>query len=130
MFQKHEDSTLQADAWNDSQVRQRDTLEELDEFAQWFETEQQKYWEANNVPKEQREELGLSKIVREQRDNQVPDDGVKRGNLSEARVKVDRAKETEMFSFVNIMQGKSDLWQKISEFYGIDEGFPSETLYA
>ena len=50
-------------------VRQKSTIDELDEFAQWFEAEQRKADIANGVPESERTDLGLSKTVAEARDN-------------------------------------------------------------
>ena len=50
VFEKHadiktgaiSDSGMQMDAWSNPKVRQKSTLDEIDEFAVWFETEQKK----------------------------------------------------------------------------------------
>ena len=49
--------------YNNEKLRQKPMIEELDEFAKWFEAEQQRNWEENNTPQEERIDIGLSKIV-------------------------------------------------------------------
>jgi hypothetical protein len=59
---KH-DHGMQLNAWEDKSVRHKSITEELDEFAKWFEAEQKKHWDLNNVPHDKREDIGLSKMV-------------------------------------------------------------------
>jgi hypothetical protein len=40
-------------AWENSNVRQKTVLDELDEFSKWFEDLQQKHYKDKNVPKEE-----------------------------------------------------------------------------
>ena len=58
-----EDNGMTMNAWENSNVRQKTVLDELDEFSKWFEDLQQKHYKDKNIPKEEQEELGLSKMV-------------------------------------------------------------------
>ena len=78
VFEKHKDhvvsgeqfdGSMSMDAWMNPKVRQKSTLDEIDEFAQWFEAEQRKADIENGVPENERTDLGLSKTVAEARAN-------------------------------------------------------------
>ena len=57
------DSNYEQDAWSNKNIRQKSILDEIEDFARWFETEQLKEWERNKVPEDQREDLGLMKAI-------------------------------------------------------------------
>ena len=117
--------------YNNDKVRQKPIMEELDEFAKWFEAEQKKQWEAKNVPQAERIDIGLSKIVEETKANRnAAASDVKRSDLSEAFEKQSEQKELQGFPYLNINKNKPDLWEKLASFYEIDETFPFECLYA
>lgn len=81
---------------------------------------------------DQRKDIGLSKLVNESktREQAKPDDGIKRGNLSQAKAKLEAERELQGFPYANVYQRKPELWRTIADFYGIDESFPCECLYA
>ena len=57
------DTSMSMDAWANPNIRQKDVLDELDDFAKWFEAEQNKAWDKEGVPASEREDLGLSATV-------------------------------------------------------------------
>lgn len=61
---------MNMNAWENSNVRQKSVIDEIDEFSKWFEDIQQKHYEKNNIPEEEQEDLGLSKLVAEARENE------------------------------------------------------------
>ena len=104
VFEKHADvpsgqiydDSLSMDAWANENVRQRPLLDELADFASWFETEQRKNDDREGVPESEREDLGLSASVAEARANEkrrIEESGVKMTSLSAA--KAAKAEEDE-----------------------------------
>ena len=76
---------MNMNAWENSNVRQKSVIDEIDEFSKWFEDIQQKHYKQNNIPKEEQEDLGLSKLVAEARENEkkvMQGSGLNMGNLS------------------------------------------------
>lgn len=57
------DKNYEFDAWDNPHVRQKSILNEIEEFARWFETEQLKEWERDKVPESERDALGLMKAI-------------------------------------------------------------------
>ena len=48
-----QDNQMKMNAWENSNVRQKSVLDELDEFSKWFEDLQQKHYEEKKIPKEE-----------------------------------------------------------------------------
>ena len=125
------DTNYQGDPWSDTRIRQKNLLEEIEDFAKWYEKEQAKEWEANNVPEEEREDLGLMEMVNESKEKYLKMQGEGEGvvNLSEARKERDKKREDEEFVYGNLKEKNQKGWDNIQEFYGIDDSFPCDYLY-
>ena len=53
------DSNYEANPWLNPHVRQKNLLDQIEDFAKWFEEQQLKEWERDKVPESEREHLGL-----------------------------------------------------------------------
>lgn len=104
------------DAWSNPKVRQKSTLDELDEFAKWFEAEQRKADIANGIPESEREDLGLSAKVAEARANIAKMDSecsVKTISLSAAMAAKAEEDEQKKFIFANLKAKNMEAWEHI-----------------
>ena len=140
VFEKHadvgsgriEDKSGVMDAWSDKRVRQKDMLSEVDDFAKWFEEEQKKAYDKDNVPVSEREDLGLSASMAEAKASQqkrIEASGIKLTNLSAAMAQKAEEEESKKFAYANLRQENEEAWLHIQEFFGIDDDFPCEYLY-
>lgn len=79
---------VELDAWGYSKLKQKPILDELEEFSSWYEKEYLKHCEENNIPIEEREDLGLKQMVEQAKlkEKQANDSvGIPCGNLSKQK---------------------------------------------
>jgi len=107
-------------------VRQKPILDDLEEFARWFEAEYKRHCEEDNIPENEREKVNLIEEVLEAKANEKKNNdesGIPCGSLTKERLKRINEMEKE-FPFVNLVKLNGELWFDLIEFYGIDYGFP------
>ena len=140
VFEKHADvqsgkimdSAMSMDVWNNPNVHQKGILDELDDFAKWFEVEQAKAYDKEGVPESDRENLGLSASIQEAKDKEkrrIEASGIKLTSLSGAMAVKAEEDEVAKFKYANLKNSNMSAWENIQEFFGIDEDFTYEYLY-
>ena len=80
-------------------------LDELDEFAKWFEAEQTAAYDKQGVPESEREDLGLSASVaqaKEKEKKRIESTGIKMVSLSAAMAAKAETDELEKFKYANL----------------------------
>jgi len=110
------DKSMQMDAWANSHVRQKNTLDELDDFAKWFEAEQAAAYDKQGVPMSEREDLGLSASISEAKLNEkkrIEATGIKLTSLSGAMAAKAEADELSKFKFANLKANNMEAWEHI-----------------
>ena len=123
---------MSMDAWNNTNVRQKDVLTELGEFAEWFDKEQTKAYDKQGVPEAERDKLNLSASITKAKDEEkkrIEASGIKLTSLSAAFAAKAEIDEQTKFRYANLSKQKMEDWENIKEFFGIDEEFPFEYLY-
>ena len=101
------------DAWSNPNVRQGNVLDELSEFAKWFEEEQKKVYDKEGVPEDQRQDMGLSASVSEAKQNEkqrIEASGIKLTNLSAAFAEKAAKEESEKFRYANLKESNLEAW--------------------
>lgn len=123
---------MSMDVWNNPNVHQKGILDELDDFAKWFEVEQAKAYDKEGVPESERENLGLSASIQEAKDKEkrrIEASGIKLTSLSGAMAVKAEEDEAKKFMYANVKTSNMSAWENIQEFFGIDEEFAYEYLY-
>ena len=126
------DRSLTKNAWEDKSVRQRPILDELMDFATWYEAALEKSYEEKKTPLGEREDVGLVKMLTEAKAKDKAADeasGIKCLNLSEQKLIYQKKIEFERFPFANLMEKQPSAWTQLQTFYGINEDFPIDNLY-
>jgi len=126
------DKDFTKDAWEDKSVRQKPMVDELMQFATWYEKQLEASYEAKGTPQEERENVGLVKMLEETKNKEKEADeaaGFNCQNLSEQRKIYQRKQENEKFPYANLMEIQPETPRDLATFYGINEEFPWDNLY-
>ena len=110
---------MSMDAWENPNVRQPSILDQLDEFAQWFELEQRKHDDREGIPEDEREDVGLSATIAQARQNEITAkqeieaSGIKLTSLSKAKAIKAEEEEQKKFIFANLKDKNMEAWEHI-----------------
>ena len=123
------DDEYKMDAWNNPKIRQKEIIDDLDDFVKDFE-KAIKEQEATTGEKDDGVELKMMKdlISDEVKQRKQEKDDAK-GTLSEQIIEKKEEEERKEFPFVKLMEHKPTLWTDLASFFGIgDSQFPYEQL--
>jgi len=105
------DDTYQMDAWANPNVRQKDIIDDLQDFVKEFE-EAIKKQEEETGEKDDGEELQLMKaMIAQQVEDKKKEKAESKGGLNEQILAQKIEEENQEFPFVKLLEHKPDLWE-------------------
>ena len=124
-----QDTDYSMDAWSNQNVRQKDIIDDLDDFVKDFEASIREQ-EALTGEKDDGEALAQMKaMIADEITEKEKQKSETKGSLENQIDSKKREEEDSAFPFVKLIDTKVKLWHEIADFYGIDtDKFPSDQL--
>ena len=123
------DDDYSMDAWNNPKVRQKDIIEDLHEFVADFEKSMKEQEELTGEKLNELELKMMKDLIDDEYKKRKQEKEESKGTLSEQILDKKDGEESQQFPYAKLIDHKLELWQWLSEFFGIDESkFPFEYL--
>lgn len=123
------DDDYSMDAWSNPKVRQKDIIEDLHEFVADFEKSMREQEELTGEKMNELELKMMKDLIDDEYKKRKQDKEESKGTLSEQIMDKKDEEESQQFPYSKLIDHKPELWQWLSEFFGIDESkFPFEYL--
>ena len=123
------DDDYKMDAWTNPKVRQKDIIEDLHDFVTDFERAL-KIQEEETGEKADEEELNKMKaLIDDAYQKRKKEREESKGTLNEQILDQKAEEEAKSFPYAKLLDFKPELWNMLTEFYGIDDSkFPVDQL--
>jgi len=123
------DEDYSMDAWNNPKVRQKEIIDDLHDFVTELEQAIREQEEATGEKDDGQEIAAMKALIAETVKERQTEREASKGSLHDQVNEKKQIKEKQDFPFVKLVANKPEIWQSITDFYGIKEDlFPKENL--
>mmetsp|Transcript_17005 Transcript_17005/g.26223 ORF Transcript_17005/g.26223 Transcript_17005/m.26223 type:complete len:476 (-) Transcript_17005:292-1719(-) len=124
-----QDDDYTMDAWNNPKIRQKEIIDDLDDFVNDFEKAIRKQEELTGEKDDGVELQQMKELVSDEAQSRRKEKEESKGTLGEQIQEKKEVEEKKQFPFVKLTEDKPGLWEELAEYFGIEaSAFPSQHL--